>query len=100
MEQFLQKLIFYGYMNAWIICTLWLSQWHTACGNLKRALELLEWCAAHAHPAGLLPEQLDSGGRPCSVLPLAWSHSTYVLAVLEYLKALENTKEKTKTNNE
>lgn len=87
---------YYGYMNSWIICTLWLAQWHTACGNLKRALELLEWCAAHAHPTGLLPEQVDSEGKPWSVLPLAWSHSTYVLAVLEYLQALEKTEGKNK----
>lgn len=80
---------YFGYMNSWIICTLWLSQWHSAVGNLDRALELLKWCAAHAHPAGLLPEQINDRGNPVSVLPLAWSHSAYVLAVLEYLQALE-----------
>ncbi|WP_226999615.1 glycoside hydrolase family 15 protein [Methanosarcina flavescens] len=80
---------YFGYMNSWIICTLWLSQWHSAVGNLDRALELLDWCAAHAHPAGLFSEQIDDRGNPLSVLPLAWSHSTYVLAVLEYLQALE-----------
>jgi alpha,alpha-trehalase len=80
---------YFGYMNSWIICTLWLSKWHSAVGNLDRALELLDWCASHAHPAGLLPEQIDDKGRPLSVLPLAWSHSAYVLAVLEYLQALE-----------
>lgn len=79
---------YYGYMNSWIICTLWLSQWHTACGNLQRALELLKWGAAQAHPTGLLPEQVNAEGKPWSVLPLAWSHSAYVLAVLEYLQAL------------
>ena len=80
---------YFGYMNSWIICTLWLSQWHSAVGNLDRALELLKWCAAHAHPTGLLSEQIDDRGNPVSVLPLAWSHSTYVLAGLEYLQALE-----------
>lgn len=79
---------YYGYMNSWIICTLWLSQWHSAVGNLNRALELLDWCAAHAHPSGLMSEQVDDKGKPLSVLPLAWSHSAYVLAVLEYLQAL------------
>ena len=82
---------YFGYMNSWIICTLWLSKWHSAVGNLSRALELLDWCASHAHPAGLLPEQVDDKGKPLSVLPLAWSHSAYVLAVLEYLQALEKT---------
>ncbi|HII02915.1 TPA: glycoside hydrolase family 15 protein, partial [Methanosarcinaceae archaeon] len=79
---------YYGYMNSWIICTLWLSQWHSAVGNLDRALELINWCAAHAHPTGLMSEQIDDKGRPLSVLPLAWSHSAFVLAVLEYLQAL------------
>lgn len=82
---------YYGYMNSWIICTLWLSQWHSAMGNLERALELLVWCATHAHPSGLMPEQIDDRGRPLSVLPLAWSHSAFVLAVLEYLQALAKT---------
>jgi GH15 family glucan-1,4-alpha-glucosidase len=36
-----------------------------------------------------MPEQVDNGGKPLSVLPLAWSHSAFVLAVLEYLQALD-----------
>lgn len=80
---------YFGYMNSWIICTLWLSQWHSAVGNFDKALELLEWCAVHAHPAGLMSEQIDDRGSTLSVLPLAWSHSAYILAVLEYLQALE-----------
>ncbi|WP_332881759.1 glycoside hydrolase family 15 protein [Methanosarcina horonobensis] len=48
---------YYGYMNSWIICTLWLSQWHSAMGNLERALELIDWCTAHAHPSGLCPSR-------------------------------------------
>jgi len=81
---------YYGYMNSWMICTLWLAQWHIASGNLTRAMELIEWCAEHAHPAGLMPEQVADDGTLRSVLPLAWSHSTYVLAVLEYMKAVAN----------
>lgn len=80
---------YYGYMNSWPICTLWLSQWHSARGNLNRALELIDWCAVHTHASGLMPEQIDDEGQFLSVLPLAWSHSAYVLAVLEYLQALE-----------
>ncbi|WP_255334624.1 glycoside hydrolase family 15 protein [Methanosarcina sp. KYL-1] len=80
---------YYGYMNSWPICTLWLAQWYSAVGDLNRALELIDWCAAHTHASGLMSEQVDDGGRPLSVLPLAWSHSAYVLAVLEYLQALE-----------
>ena len=80
---------YYGYMNSWPICTLWLSQWHSAIRNLDRALELINWCAIHTHASGLMPEQVGDDGKLLSVLPLAWSHSAYVLAVLEYLQALE-----------
>lgn len=79
---------YFGYMNSWIICTLWLAQWHIAVGNLERAMELIVWCTNHAHPSGLMPEQVADDGTLLSVLPLAWSHSAYVLTVLEYLKAL------------
>jgi len=78
-----------GRMNSWIICTLWLAQWHAAVGNFQRSLELIKWCADHAHPTtGLLPEQVADDGSPRSVLPLTWSHAAFVLAVLEYLAAL------------
>ncbi len=82
---------YFGYMNSWIICTLWLAQWHIAVGNLERAMELIEWCTDHAHPSGLMSEQVADDGSPLSVLPLAWSHSAYVLTVLEYLKAVAKT---------
>jgi GH15 family glucan-1,4-alpha-glucosidase len=36
-----------------------------------------------------MSEQIDDKGEPTSVLPLAWSHSAFVLAVLEYLQALD-----------
>lgn len=77
--------------NPWIISTLGLASWHietaTNPGELKPALELLEWVARHALPARLLPEQLhpDSGG-PVSVCPLAWSHAAFVSSVMAYLK--------------
>lgn len=77
-----------GYMNGWIICTLWLAQWHIAMGNLARALELIMWCAEHAAITGLMPEQVGDDGAPRSVLPLMWSHCTFVLAVMDYLAAL------------
>ena len=78
-----------GRMNSWIICTLWLASWHAAVGNLERALDMIKWCADHAHPTtGLLPEQVADDGSPRSVLPLTWSHAAFVLAVLEYLEAL------------
>jgi len=78
-----------GFMNAWIICTLWLAKWHIALENFDRALSLIDWCAKQAHPAGLLPEQVADDSSSRSVLPLMWSHAAFVLAVLEYLQAQE-----------
>ncbi len=74
--------------NPWLITTLWLAQWHTALGHAGRALELLNWAADRALPSGVLAEQVDPhSGAPISVSPLTWSHSTYALAVHQYLKA-------------
>jgi GH15 family glucan-1,4-alpha-glucosidase len=78
-----------GYMNSWPLCTLWLAQWHIRNGDPGRALPLLRWSVDHAAPGGLMPEQVGDRGEPVSVLPLAWSHSTFMLAVTEYLEALD-----------
>ncbi|MFP4654288.1 MAG: glycoside hydrolase family 15 protein [Methanohalobium sp.] len=78
-----------GHMNSWIICTLWVAQWHIAIGNLDRAMDLINWCADNSHPTtGLMSEQVANDGSLKSVLPLMWSHSSFVLAVYEYLKAI------------
>jgi GH15 family glucan-1,4-alpha-glucosidase len=77
-----------GYMNSWPLCTLWLAQWYIRSGQLDRALSLLRWSLEHAAPGGLMPEQVGDRGEPVSVLPLAWSHSTFMLAAIEYLEAL------------
>jgi GH15 family glucan-1,4-alpha-glucosidase len=77
-----------GYMNSWPLCTLWLAQWHISAGDLDRAMALLRWPVARAAPGGLMPEQVGDSGEPVSVLPLAWSHSAFLLAVTEYLEAI------------
>lgn len=81
---------YHGFMNGWIISTLWLAQWHIVLGNLGRALELIGWCTRHTHSTGLMPEQIADDGSFRSVLPLMWSHSAFVLTVLEYLEALDD----------
>jgi GH15 family glucan-1,4-alpha-glucosidase len=78
-----------GPMNSWPLCTLWLAQWHIRRKNLDRSMELLEWCVKSSSPTGLMPEQVGSNGELLSVLPLAWSHSTFILAIMEYLDAVE-----------
>src|SRR5271157_929603 len=79
-----------GHMNSWPLCTLWLAQWYIRRRELDRALGLLEWCARNVHQTGLMPEQVNKNNEPVSVLPLAWSHSTFILTVVEYLEALRS----------
>lgn len=78
---------YYGRENPWIVCTLWLAQCHLALGNVERCRELIEWCAAHAGPTQLFPEQFDSEtGHARSVTPLVWSHSTFIETVNAYIR--------------
>ncbi|MEK6978339.1 MAG: glycoside hydrolase family 15 protein [Candidatus Hydrothermarchaeota archaeon] len=77
--------------NPWFICTLWLAEWYVARAkelkDLRRAVEVLEWVTDHAAESGILGEQLNPyTSEPISVSPLAWSHATFVIAVLEYLE--------------
>ena len=80
--------------NPWIICTLWLAQYHIARAHtledLKQALSLLQWAKGTALPSGVLAEQLHPvTGQPLSVSPLTWSHATVVATVQEYLQKYE-----------
>jgi GH15 family glucan-1,4-alpha-glucosidase len=77
--------------NPWFICTLWLAEWYSLTAkhpdDLKQALDILEWVAAHALPSGILAEQVDPyTEQPVSVSPLTWSHAAYVSTVLTYLQ--------------
>jgi oligosaccharide amylase len=80
--------------NPWIICTLWMAEFEIEIARRLEDLEsprkTLEWVAAHAMESGVLSEQLDPfDGSPISVAPLTWSHATYVLAVVKYLRKYE-----------
>jgi oligosaccharide amylase len=82
---------YYGYQNPWIICTLWLADAYIRMGRIDEARELVEWCADHATPTLLLPEQVRAEtGEPISVVPLLWSHATYVDAVIALSRAEES----------
>ncbi len=79
--------------NPWIITTLWMAQWRIATAktlqDLERPLKDLEWAAARASVAGMLPEQMHPlTGAPLSVAPLTWSHAVYLEAVLQYQSRL------------
>ncbi|MEE9236479.1 MAG: glycoside hydrolase family 15 protein [Thermoplasmata archaeon] len=79
---------YYGHENPWIICTLWLADLYLRMGQIEKAGELVEWCADQATPTLLLPEQVKANtGEPISVIPLIWSHSTYVDVVISMSEA-------------
>jgi glucoamylase len=76
--------------NPWFICTLWLAAWHIAkaknVDELKPALDIFHWVAAHSLASGVLAEQVNPyTDAPLSVSPLTWSHAALVTTVLEYL---------------
>ncbi len=77
--------------SPWIITTLWLAEWYTAVAKSKEELQpaklLLEWASDRALGSGVLAEQFHPyTGEPLSVAPLTWSHSTFILAVANYLE--------------
>jgi len=79
--------------NPWIICTLWLAEWYIAKGDLDKGRELLQWVVSHTSESGVLAEQIHPyNNQPLSVSPLTWSHSTFVLTVVEYLNKLNEVK--------
>jgi GH15 family glucan-1,4-alpha-glucosidase len=76
--------------NPWIITTLWYAEFLIASAekteDLAPALNILNWAIDQALPSGVLAEQFDRAtGRPCSVSPLTWSHSTFIAVVNSYL---------------
>lgn len=78
--------------NPWFICTLWLSEWHSATANvpddLQPAKDLLVWAADRALPSGVLAEQINPyDDSPLSVSPLTWSHAAFVSAAHAYIEA-------------
>jgi glucoamylase len=79
--------------NPWVICTLWRAQYVIAGArseaDLVEATDILNWCVARAERSGVLAEQFHPHtGEAISVSPLTWSHATFVIVVLEYVKKL------------
>ena len=81
--------------NPWFICTLWLADYFITRAQtpseLKMALPIFEWTAAHALESGVLAEQVNPyTNEPISVSPLTWSHATVVSTAIKYLEKLES----------
>ncbi len=77
--------------NSWIISTMWLARYYTAkaksLADLELARDLFDWVVEKALKSGVLSEQLDPrNSRPVSVAPLTWSHASFVVAVIKYLR--------------
>lgn len=80
--------------NPWVICTMWLAQWHIERAKtpeeLEAALPFMHWAADRAFASGVLPEQCDPyTGAPISVSPLTWSHATFLASCHLYARALQ-----------
>jgi glucoamylase len=74
--------------NAWPLCTLWLGLYRRLLGDEDGLRTAVEWSRSRATPLGLLAEQTHPDGSPAWVLPLAWSHALYVLALRPELQLI------------
>lgn len=70
--------------NWWIICTLWLAQYHIEIDQPDEAHRILEWVRSRADTTGILPEQISPlDNSYLSVAPLTWSHAEYLATLLD-----------------
>lgn len=81
--------------NPWFITSLWLAEYKIAKAKSKEELSAakvwIDWVLRHALPSGILSEQLDPvTSEQISAAPLTWSHSEFVLTVLQYLKRFKD----------
>lgn len=84
-----------GQSNPWFITTLWLAQYYIALAknqtDLEKGTKWLDWTLRHATATGMLSEQLHpETGAQLSATPLTWSHSEYVVTIVDYLEKLED----------
>ncbi|MEM4312188.1 MAG: hypothetical protein QXX95_07355 [Nitrososphaerales archaeon] len=74
--------------NPWILTTLYLSIFYSEIGNLKKAKSLIDWVTNFSFE--LLPEQINPfSGEAVSVLPLAWSHAAFAVALSKFISKLK-----------
>jgi glucoamylase len=79
--------------NPWIITTLWASEYFLLRGDLESALKMIDWVVNHKQASGILPEQVNPyDGSALSVSPLVWSHAQFIITILDYEKALMDSR--------
>jgi glucoamylase len=67
--------------NPWVLAALWLGLYRRQIGDADGHRRAVAYARRVATPLDLLPEQVTDDGAPAWVVPLAWSHAMYVLAV-------------------
>jgi len=65
--------------GVWPLLNLWMSIAQVDMGNKKRATEFFEWMIGKIDD--YIPEQIFSNDLQQSPMPLAWSHSMFIIAV-------------------
>ena len=73
--------------------SLWMAQYEIAKAkkvkDLDAAVKWLMWVCDNALASGILPEQVDPYTKAhLSAAPLTWSHTEFVVTVIEYLEKL------------
>jgi GH15 family glucan-1,4-alpha-glucosidase len=81
--------------NPWVLAALWLGLWRRQIGDTDGYARAVAYAERVASPLGLLAEQVTESGRPAWVLPLAWSHAMFVLAVRPELEAIRSAERAT-----
>ncbi len=66
--------------GVWPLCTAWLSWYYSSIGEREKAEKLLGLVEKSANSFFFLPEQTNPDFSPRWALPLAWSHSMYLIA--------------------
>lgn len=69
---------------SWTPQTAMFAQAYAHLGERERALEILEWLAAHRTSAGAISEKILADGSPAAVAPLSWP-AALALSTLEAL---------------
>ncbi len=72
--------------NYWLLCSLWIAQYHIEHNKMEQALPIIDWVCERASSTGMLSEQVNPyTDAPLSVSPLVWSHAELIESLLDML---------------
>lgn len=80
--------------NPWIIGAMWVAQFEIKNAqneeDMETARKWISWVLDHSGQLGILPEQVNPyTGEHVSATPLVWSHSEFVITIIDYLEKIE-----------